>query len=87
MKLKAGFVLRNICDSYVVVAIGDRASKYKGMIKLNETGAFLWQHLQQDCTREQLLNAMVEEYDVEEAVAGVGIDSFIATLKDADVLE
>lgn len=87
MKLKTGFVLRNICDSYVVIAIGPRASEYKGMIKLNETGAFLWEQLQKDCTRDELITAMTAEYEVDAQTAGEGIDAFVKTLEEGNLLE
>ena len=87
MKIKTGFVLRNICDSYVVVAVGTRAEDFKGMIKLNDTGAFLWQRLQQERTREELLAAMLEEYDVDSVTAANGIGSFIDTLRQNDLLD
>ncbi len=86
MKLKTGFMLRNICDAYVVVAVGARAAEYKGMIKLNETGAFLWKQLQQDCTREALIAAMTSEYDVDDATAAVGIDAFIQAVQEGNLL-
>ena len=86
MKLKTGFILRNICDSYVVVAVGSRATEHRGMIKLNETGAFLWKKLEQDRTREDLVRAMVAEYEVDEATAGEGIDGFLKLLQESDLL-
>ena len=45
MKIKNGFILRNFSDAYVVVAVGEAAKDFNGMITLNETGAFLWKTL------------------------------------------
>ena len=45
MKIKNGFILRNVSDAYVVVAVGEAAKDFNGMITLNETGAFLWKTL------------------------------------------
>ena len=42
MKLKEGFVLRKVADTYVVVAVGAEAKKHNVMITLNETGEFIW---------------------------------------------
>ena len=87
MKIKNGFVLRNVCDVYMVIAIGPRAVEFNGMIKLNDTGAFLWQQLQQERTREELIAAMLEEYEVDEATAANGVDAFIKTLQSHDLLD
>ena len=42
MKIKNGFVLEQIGDSYVAVALGEAASTFRGFVKMNKTGAFLW---------------------------------------------
>lgn len=86
MKIKDGFVLRNICGEYVVVAIGKQTLDFKGLIKLNETGAFLWEQLQNECTAEDLKAAMLAEYDVDAATAQADIEAFIASLTKADLL-
>ncbi len=86
MKIKSGFVLRNICDSYVVIAMGERASEYRGMIKLNDTGAFLWEQLQQERTAEELSQAMIAEYDVDFQTAKEGIEAFVKALREGNLL-
>lgn len=87
MKIKENFVLRELCGSFVVVAVGEQTLNFKGMIKLNETGAFLWQKMAEaDVTEEALLEAMLAEYDVEKEVAATDIEEFINLLKEADLL-
>ena len=85
MKIKEGFVLRNICGDYVVIAVGKQTLDFQGIIKLNETGAFLWEKLQQDCTTEELLTAMQAEYAVDEATAREDIRAFIDSLQAAEL--
>ena len=85
MKIKEGFVLRNICGGYVVIAVGKQTLDFQGIIKLNETGAFLWEKLQQDCTAEELLAAMQAEYAVDEATAREDIRAFIDSLQAAEL--
>lgn len=85
MKIKEGFVLRNICGDYVVIAVGKQTLDFQGIIKLNETGAFLWEKLQQDCTAEELLEAMQAEYAVDEATAREDIRAFIDSLQAAEL--
>lgn len=87
MKIKENFVLRELCGTYVVVAVGEQTLNFKGLIKLNETGAFLWQKMaEEDTTQDALLQAMLAEYDVAEDVAKTDIEEFINLLKEADLL-
>ena len=86
MKIKNGFVLRNICDEYLVVAVGRQTLDFKGLIKLNESGAFLWEQLKNDRTEDELLAALTAEYAVDEATAKADIAAFLSSLKEADLM-
>lgn len=86
MRIKDGFVVRNICGEYVVVAVGRQTLDFKGLIKLNETGSFLWEQLQSERTADELLNALRNEYEVSEEIAKADIAAFIASLQEAELL-
>ena len=62
MKIKNGFMLYEVAGSYVVVPAGNETLDFNGMVTLNETGAFLWKQLEQACTQEQLVQALLQEY-------------------------
>ena len=87
MKTKKGFMLRSVGGRHVVVAIGKASEEFNGLITLNESGAFLWKLLQNGTTYEDMLAAMLEEYEVDEETARAGIDAFIETAKGANLLE
>ena len=87
MKIKDGFVLREIAGSFVVVAVGDGIKTFNGMIQLNDTGALLWKNLEQGAEKEQLVEAMMKEYNVEKSVAECDVDEFIESLKGANLLK
>ena len=87
MKLKEGFVLRQVGGSYVVVAVGLQTLDFKGMIRLNETGAFLWKCLSaEECTEESLVTALTNEYDVDDKRAAADVGAFVQSLRQADLL-
>ena len=69
MIIKQGFMLREVAGNFVVVAIGEASKKFNGVINLNESGAFLWKQLTKEVTKEQLLEALLNEYDVSEEIA------------------
>lgn len=87
MKIKENFILRKVADSYIVVPVGSMTLNFNGIINLNETGAFLFEKLQQGAGREDLINALLEEYDVAPDRAENDVDIFIQKVRDADVLE
>lgn len=86
MKIKDGFVLKAIAGSYMVVPLGSQVSQFGSIIKLTETGAFLWDKLSVDVEKSELVIALTNEYDVDEATASADIDKFIEKLKTSDLL-
>ena len=87
MKIKKDFILRKVADSYVVVPVGKLTLDFNGIINLNETGAFLFEILQQGADEDALIEQLVAEYDVSPEKAAADIDIFLQKVRDADVLE
>ena len=71
MKIKEGFVLRQVCGENVIVGEGLDAINFGRMLCLNETAAWLWQKAQEsgDFTVESLSDALCDEYEVDKAQA------------------
>ncbi len=86
MKLKDGFIVRQIAGSWVAVPVGERTSEMRGLISLSETGAFLWEHLKQDTSFENLLNFLTGEYDVDTETAKKDIRVFLDSLDEKDLI-
>ena len=80
MKLKNGFILRTVAGQSVVLPTGGDLD-LNMMITLNETGAFLWEKLEQDTTQENLVVALLAEYDVDEATARAAVAAFVEKLE------
>ncbi len=87
MKIKSGFVLHSMGSEHVVVAVEERTKEFRGMIRLNGTGAFLWEKMQSDCTAESLAQSLVAQYSITAALAEEAVRSFIEQLSDAHILE
>ena len=66
MKLKNGFVLRQVCGENVIVGEGLGAINFGKMLALNETAAWLWQQAKEqgDFTIDSLAEALCQEYEV-----------------------
>ncbi len=86
MKIKDGFMLRKVGSETVVVATGAASVGFNGIIRLNDTGEFLWGLLAQDMTEDALAAAMLSEYDIDEVTAKKDIAAFVGRLKEANLL-
>lgn len=86
MRVKKNFIFRKIAEEYLLIPTGEAAVTTKGLIALSESGSLLYQKLQSDCTREELVSALTAEYDVSEAVAGEDVDAFLAEMRQLNML-
>ena len=87
MKAKNGFVLRNIVDEYILMPTGDNIGKFNGTVLLNEVSAFVWEKLQNPMSKDDLLQAILDEFEVDKATAPADLDALIGTLRDYGVIE
>ena len=87
MKINEDFILRKVADSYVVVPVNKMTLDFNGIINLNETGAFLFEILQNGATAEELKEKLLAEYEVSPEIAERDIEIFINKGKDAGILE
>ena len=75
MKIKKGFVLREVCGENVIIGEGLSAINFGKMLALNESAAWLWKQAVEmgDFTIEALAEKLCQEYDVtaEEALQDV----------------
>lgn len=81
MKLKPGFILRTVAGQVVVLPSGDELN-LNMMITLNDTGKFLWERLETGAEVEELVSALLAEYDVDEATARAGVERFVSKLNE-----
>ena len=88
MKIKKGFVIEKVGDSYLACATGKAVKDFSGLIRLNETGAYMWRMLEGDGAEiEDMIAKMTAEYDVSEEVAAKDIESFIKTMKEHGIVD
>ena len=88
MKTKNGFMRRKLGTQEVIVAVGEASKQFSGIIRLNETGAFLWDKLAEgDMTEPLLVEALLAEYDVTREVAEQDVARFVKTVRDEGMLD
>lgn len=82
MKIKSGYVLKELGESYIVVPVGDRVKEFNGVVNLNESGAFLWKSSQDEIERDKLIDKLMKEYEIDKETATRGVNKFIETLME-----
>lgn len=87
MKIRQGFVLREVMGDTMAVATGEASRVFHGMIKLNATAAQLWKWLQEDTTESALIERLCAEYDVDEETASQHVSAFVSKLRTEGFLE
>lgn len=87
MKIDENFVIRQIADEYIIVPMGETVLNFNGMITVNEIGRFIWEQLQEDLTKEELLQRIVREYEVDEQTASADLDEFLERLEAGGLLQ
>lgn len=85
MKLKEGFILRQVAGENVVLSVSADVD-LNGMITLNDTGCTLWKRLEQESTMEDLTAALLAEYQVDAQTAQTAATQFVEQLKELDLL-
>lgn len=89
MKIKEGFVLRDVCGEKVIVAEGASTIDFGKLISVNETAAWLFGKAEElgDFTVAALAKALCSEYDVSEQQATADIEAIVGKWKEAGLLE
>ena len=86
MKLKKDFILREIMGDVVLVPINQSTSQFNGLITVNELGKFIWENLEKVQDENDLLQLILDEYEVERDVAKKDLDEFLQVLKNLDII-
>jgi hypothetical protein len=86
MKVKDNLILREIAGSWIIVPVGEMVVEFNGMMNLSESGAFLWKRLVNGAEMNELLAALLSEYDTDEETAKNDLQEFINQLQSKGLL-
>lgn len=87
MKIRQGFVLREVSGRNVVVAMGKAAKDFHGMVMLNDTGKEIWNGVQQGLDEKAIAKNIAENYMVDEKHAEEDVKKMIQKMMDHGFLE
>ncbi|MBR5258108.1 MAG: PqqD family protein [Clostridia bacterium] len=85
MKLNPDFITQDVEDTQFLVPMG--AEMFQGIVRSNETAAFIVNCLKADTTEEKIVDALCAEYNVPRETAAADVREILGTLRRINALE
>jgi hypothetical protein len=86
MRIRDGFLLRDVGGACIVVPLGERVVDFNGLITLNETGRALWERLTVGCALGELVDTLVRDFEVTPDDAARDVQAFMDDLRAKNLL-
>jgi hypothetical protein len=67
-------------NEYVLVPVANNIADMNSMYTLNETGAFIWEHIDGNNSVEDIINELIKEYEVDRTTASADVFTFIENM-------
>lgn len=87
MKIKEGFVLREVAGKAVVIAVGEASKTFHGMINLNASGKMIWQGVENGKNETEIVDSLLDQYEVDRERAERDVREMLQKMKEAGILE
>ena len=87
MKIKNNFEVVKIADDYTLLPAGEQIETFNGLIVLNEVSAFLREKLKKDLSKEELVNLLINEYEVDIDTAKADVDRMVEEMQRVGILD
>ena len=88
MKIKDGFEVRNVCGENIIIAHGKENIDFTKVVTLNESAVLLWHKaVGKDFKEEDLVNILLDEYDVEASQAAVDVKNLVRSWVEAGLVD
>ena len=84
MKLKSTFITHNSGNEQLMISAG---GDFNGMVRSNSTAGEIIDMMKKEITREEIIAAMLEKYEVEESVLSADVDKVIGKLRDIGAID
>lgn len=87
MKIVKEFILRDIAGEHVLVPTGATTQEFNGLITLSETARFIWEHIEEADSLEDMIARLLDVYEIDEETARNDAIEFISQLLVAGFVE
>ncbi|MFR3529945.1 MAG: PqqD family protein [Lachnospiraceae bacterium] len=86
MKTNKEYVLREISGEPLLIPTGMASQKLNGMIRLTETAAFIWKQVDTATDLEDIVEKILQEFEVDEETARRDVYGFLRELYVRDIV-
>lgn len=86
MRLKYSFEKMDLDDQIIAVPIGDDSEGFTGVIRLNETAAFIFDLLETETTEEEIVTAMSRAFNAPYEKLAVDVHQYLAEFQRKGLL-
>lgn len=87
MRAIEDLIVREIAGEHILIPTGSAALKIHGMINLSESGYLLWDKLQSECTEQDLVEAILTEYEIDRETAAEDVKEFLEKMDSIGILD
>ncbi|MGN0755014.1 MAG: PqqD family peptide modification chaperone [Aristaeellaceae bacterium] len=87
MRAKQGFTIVEMAGDYMAMPTGSNMATFGGTVALNKVSAFLLQAMQTDISREDLLERMLNQYEVDRETAERDLEEILAAFRKLGLIE
>ena len=87
MRIAKEFILRDIAGECVLVPTGATTQEFNGLITLSDTARFIWENLEKTDSMEQMVQMILDEYEIDEETAKTDVIGFVGQLLQAGFVE
>lgn len=81
MKRNKNFILRKIAGESIIVPTGEATQKFNGLFSPNRVATFVWEHIEEVADAEEMVQLVLEHFDVDEETARTDVVGFISEMK------
>ena len=85
MKIKDGYILKEVAGSKVIVPVSN--PYFNAVMSVNDTGALIFQKLLNDTDFNALVDAVLEEYEIDRETAKQDVKAYVNALDKAGLID
>lgn len=86
MEIKKKVILRSVAGEYMLMPVGDTAIQYNGIFILTESAHLLWQGITEGKEKDELVNMLTAEYEIDKGTAESDVSEFISKLSEFGIV-
>ena len=86
MRIEKNVILREIAGEYILIPTGSMALKFQGVFAVSELGVAVWNLLQQEKDETEIVELLLQEYEVDRDTLTADIKEFLQSLREKELL-